>query len=229
MPGTPGSSSALPSAVQRTGTGSASSPMKLPSGPRFLKASMTHRPARSRIRRPLYNDSSVTRTAWVGLNGPSRDVQGTNQIPPRIPALRRSSDSSAVRQEKTSTGRPSTTSTCGTSRWPKPPPGRLSGAWACQWRRSCDRACPITPRWSAGPSQARAVSNMCQPSPPGSANTHGSRQASSGHSASGSRSYQRGSLCRTGEPGCLLQWWRSAEVARPMRCLRACSWEPMPV
>jgi hypothetical protein len=196
--------SVLPSVAHPMGMGSDSSPMKRPSGPRFRKASMTHRPARSRTRRPLYSDSSVIRTAWVRLKGPSGDLPGRHQIPPPVPAWRRSSDRPAVRQENTSTERPSTTSTCGTSRWPKPPPGRLNGGCACQWMRSYDRACPITPRWSAGPSQARAVRNMCQPSPSGSANTHGSRHASSSCSASGSCSYQRGSLSRTGEPGCRL-------------------------
>ena len=55
----------------------------------------------------------------------------------------------------------------------------VSGSRSSQVRRSADQAWPITPRPSTGPWGARAVTSMCQPSPSGSANTQGSRKASS--------------------------------------------------
>src|SRR6476660_3588964 len=77
---------------------------------------MVHRPVRSLTSRPLYSDSSVMRTARFTSKGPSGESHGRHQVPPGIPAFRRLSDRPAPRQEKTSTGRPSTTSTCGTDR-----------------------------------------------------------------------------------------------------------------
>ena len=45
-------------------------------------------------------------------------------------------------------------------------------------RRSALRACARTPSLNRGASLSRAVTSMCQPSPPGSRNTNGSRQVS---------------------------------------------------
>ena len=56
------------------------------------------------------------------------------------------------------------------------------------------------PRWPATPPLDLAVTSMCQPSPPGSGNTHGSRHASSRPEPSSS--YQRASHSSTGEAGC---------------------------
>jgi len=208
--------------------GSVISPPKPPPASRLRNASMTHRPDRSRIRRPLYSSSPVSGAARPMSNGPVTEPPGADQTPPRSPAARRRASTSPVRQENISIGRPATTSTCCTSRCQKPASGRLSGGCACHRTRSRERACPTTPGCPSALWAALAVTSMCQPSPPGSGYTHGSRQASSGWSGP-SCAYQRGSLSSTGEAGCLRQVYRSADVARPMRCLRPCSVWVQPV
>ena len=59
---------------------------------------------------------------------------------------------------------------------------------------------------------------MCQPSPSGSGNTHGSRNASSCHWPSASTSYQSPSARSTGLSGDLSHVIRSSEVAYPIVC-----------
>ena len=81
---------------------------------------MTHCPARLRISRPLYSSSPVNGTARLVSNGPSTESPGTDQIAPGPLASRRASESCPGKHEKTSTGRPATTSTCCTSRCQKP-------------------------------------------------------------------------------------------------------------
>ena len=72
----------------------------------------------------------------------------------------------------------------------------------------------MTPRSSAGPVFARAVTSRCQPFPSGSAMTNGSRQCSSVHGAGPPRvSYQRGSARTKGFRSSFTQCNRSVEVA----------------
>ena len=68
----PAATRAEPSAAQLTGIGSLISPTKPPAS-RLRNASMTHCPARSRTRRPLYRSSPVSGTARPVSNGPSTE------------------------------------------------------------------------------------------------------------------------------------------------------------
>src|SRR5665647_3386210 len=78
----------------------------------------------------------------------------------------------------------------------------------------------MTPRPSAGPYLARAVSSMWKRPASSSHQTHGSRQASS-RVPSARVSYQRGSASST--IPCLVHVVRSGELARPTRCTRPSS------
>ena len=180
-----------------------------PPASRLRKASMTHCPARSRTRRPLYRSSPASGTARPVSNGPSTESPGTHQMAPGPLASRRCRESCPGRQEKISTGRPATTSTCGTSRCQKPVSGwlRAGAAPAIAPDPPTGRA-RRRPAGPPRPFSTLAVTSMCQPSPLGSANTHGSRHASSRPGPSSS--YQLGSHSATGEAGWRCQVSRSA-------------------
>ena len=174
-------------------------------------ASRHQSPSRRRTSLPTYRLSSCRRCARPTSYGPTGSSSSSAQTPPRSPAARRSGPRSAARQSNSSTGRPSTTSTCGTSSWPKPAPGRLSGGRTVQVRRSGEVACARTPPSSGRRRPPGRSTSRCQPSPPGSANTHGSRQNSSA-AGRGGGSYHRGSATSTGSAETRVQVIRSSEI-----------------
>ena len=181
------------------------------------------RPPRSCTSRAAYRLGWGMGAAASRSHGPSSDSPGAIQTPPRPSRSIRS-----AQQENTSTGRPSTTATCGTSSWPKPA-GAVSGGRTSHASRSALHAWPITPRPPAAPSATRAVTSMWKPSPPGSATTYGSRHASSIQASRSSVSYQRPSAHSSGPSWARVHVTRSLDVARPIRCTSPRSARDTPV
>ena len=175
-----------PSSPHRTGSGSVISPTNPPSGVTLRNASSTQSPVRRCTSRPTYRLSSWRRYAAPTSYGPVGCVHVDR--PDAADLAGGATVAAELGRHAGEQQHPAALDPRQLQHLEVAEAGRCRQRRAAvQVSRSGEVAWPTTPAPSPSPA-ARAVTSMCQPSPAGSANTHGSRQASSAVGPSSHRS-----------------------------------------